>query len=230
VDTRTFASGVVLLTYRPTDQIATSPYAEAFTWADEQMGSLQAAQSADRVLASILFTDIVDPTGRAAALGDVEWRRVLDRHDRAARADVERFHGRFVKTTGDGILATFDTPTRALRCAFEVGKALADQGIGIRAAIHTGEIDIGQEDVAGIGVHIAARALAEAGEGQVIVTRTVKDLATEQTSSSPRSAPWDCVGYRASGSSSRSLAVDRVSRAQPEKKSIRAGARTSGAT
>ena len=76
------------------------------------------------------------------------------------------------------MLATFDTPTRALRCAFELGRALAEQGIGIRAAIHTGEIEIGEEDVAGMGVHIAARVLAEAGDGQVIVTRTVRDLAT----------------------------------------------------
>src|SRR5690606_10527989 len=84
----------------------------------------------------------------------------------------------FVKATGDGILATFDAPTRALRCAFGLTQTLADAGLGIRASIHTGEIEIRDEDVGGIGVHIAARALAEAGEQQVIVTRTVRDLAT----------------------------------------------------
>ena len=102
----------------------------------------------------------------------------MDRHDTVARAAVERFRGQLVKTTGDGILATFDAPTRALRCAFGLNEALADLGLGIRAAIHTGEIEIRDQDVGGIGVHIAARALVEAGDRQVIVTRTVRDLAT----------------------------------------------------
>lgn len=178
VDTRTFGSGVVLLSYQAAGETPSSEYVEAYTWTEEQIKSLQAAQNADRVLASILFTDIVDSTGRAAALGDQHWRQLLDRHDRAARAEVERFRGRFVKTTGDGILATFDAPTRALRCAFGLNETLAELGLGIRAAIHTGEIEIRDVDVGGIGVHIAARALAEAGDRQVIVTRTVRDLAT----------------------------------------------------
>jgi class 3 adenylate cyclase len=93
-------------------------------------------------------------------------------------AEVERLRGRFVKSTGDGILATFDAPTRALRCAFGLSETLAEAGLSIRVAIHTGEIEIRGEDVGGIGVHIAARALAEAGERQVLVTRTVRDLAT----------------------------------------------------
>jgi class 3 adenylate cyclase len=178
VETRTFSSGVVLLTLQPAAESPSSRYTETFAWTDEQIQSLQAAQNADRVLATILFTDIVDSTGRAAALGDRGWRKVLDRHDRAARAEVERFRSHFVKATGDGILATFDAPTRALRCAFGLTQTLADAGLGIRASIHTGEIEIRDEDVGGIGVHIAARALAEAGERQVIVTRTVRDLAT----------------------------------------------------
>jgi class 3 adenylate cyclase len=178
VGTRTFSSGVVVLTYQPASQSPTSGYAERFAWTDEQVKSFQAAQNPDRVLASILFTDIVDSTGRAATLGDREWRRLLDRHDRIASTDVERFRGHLVKSTGDGILATFDAPTRALRCAFELTGSLAEVGLSIRAAIHTGEIEIRGEDVGGIGVHIAARALAEAGEQQVIVTRTVRDLAT----------------------------------------------------
>lgn len=178
VDSRVFSTGVVLLIYGPAEEAPASEFGETFSWTEEQIKSLQAAQNADRVLASVLFTDIVDSTVRAAALGDRAWRRLLDRHDRAARAEVERFRGRLVKTTGDGILATFDAPTRALRCAFGLVEAADSMGLGIRAAIHTGEIELGAEDVGGIGVHIAARSLGEAGDGQVIVTRTVRDLAT----------------------------------------------------
>jgi class 3 adenylate cyclase len=126
----------------------------------------------------VMFTDIVDSTGRAAALGDRSWRQLLDRHDDLARAEVERWHGQLVKTTGDGILATFDAPTRALRCAVGLRDALDDLGLHIRAAIHTGEIEIRGGDVGGIGVHIASRALASAGDKEVVVTRTVRDLAT----------------------------------------------------
>jgi class 3 adenylate cyclase len=178
VGTRAFSAGAVLLTYQPAVEGPSSEYAERYAWTEEVIKSMQAAQNADRVLATVLFTDIVDSTGRAAALGDRDWRKVLDRHDRIARAEVERFRGRFVKGTGDGILATFDAPTRALRCAFGLNEELARVGLGIRAAIHTGEIEIRDEDVGGIGVHIAARALAESGDRQVIVTRTVRDLAT----------------------------------------------------
>jgi class 3 adenylate cyclase/dihydrofolate reductase len=178
VDTKAFGSGVVLLTYDPSGEEPSSEYVETFAWTKEQIQSLQAAQNADRVLATILFTDIVDSTARAAALGDRVWRRLLDRHDRTARAEVERYRGQFVKATGDGILATFDAPTRALRCAFGLSQTLTEAGLGIRVAIHTGEIEIRDEDIGGIGVHIASRALAEAGERQVIVTRTVRDLAT----------------------------------------------------
>jgi class 3 adenylate cyclase len=99
------------------------------------------------VLATILFTDIVDSTARAASLGDRQWRQLLDRHDEVARTEVERWHGAFVKTTGDGILATFDTPTRALRCAFGMGEALSRLGLEIRVAIHTGEVERRKDDV-----------------------------------------------------------------------------------
>lgn len=178
VDTRTFESGVTVLTYQPVDRAPASRYVEAFAWTQEQMQSWQAAQDADRVLATVLFTDIVRSTEQAADLGDQRWRRLLDRHDRIGREEVERFRGRFVKSTGDGILATFDAPTRALRCAFGFTAACGDLGLAIRSAIHTGEIEIRDEDVGGIGVHIAARALGEAGEREVVVTRTVRDLVT----------------------------------------------------
>jgi class 3 adenylate cyclase len=178
VDTRTFASGVTVLTYRPADRVPSSRYVDTFAWTQEQLRSWQAAQNADRVLATVLFTDIVGSTEQAATLGDQGWRRLLDRHDRVARAEVERFRGRFVKSTGDGILATFDAPTRALRCAFGLNAGLGDFGLVIRSAIHTGEIEFRDDDIGGIGVHIAARALAQAGDGEVVVTRTVRDLVT----------------------------------------------------
>jgi class 3 adenylate cyclase/dihydrofolate reductase len=178
IDTRTFTSGVTVLTYRPAGQVPSSRYVETFAWTQDQLRSWQAAQNADRVLATVLFTDIVGSTAQAAALGDQGWRRLLDRHDQVAHAEVERFRGRFVKSTGDGILATFDAPTRALRCAFGLNAGLGDVGLAIRSAIHTGEIEFRDDDIGGIGVHIAARALALAGDGEVVVTRTVRDLVT----------------------------------------------------
>jgi class 3 adenylate cyclase len=178
VSSRTFGTGVVLLIYEPEQETPTSEYVEPYAWTQEQVRSLHAAQDTERVLATILFTDIVDSTGRAAELGDRQWRQLLDRHDQAARAEVDRWHGQLVKTTGDGVLATFDAPTRALRCAFGLTEALAGLGLKIRAAIHTGEVEMRSQDVGGIGVHIAARALSQAGSGDVIVTRTVRDLAT----------------------------------------------------
>ncbi len=175
---RTFGSGVVLLVYVPEAEVPTSRYVEEYSWTQEQIRSLHAAQDTTRVLATVLFTDIVDSTSRAAALGDRAWRQLLDRHDEVVRDEVDRWHGQFVKNTGDGVLATFDAPTRALQAAFGLRDALASMGLPIRAAIHTGEVEVREADVGGIGVHIAARALAEAGEGQIVVTRTVRDLAT----------------------------------------------------
>ena len=175
---RTFGSGVVLLSYLPSEETPSGPYLEQYSWTSEQVRSLLAAENVDRVLATVLFTDIVDSTGRAAALGDRAWRQLLDRHDQAARAEVARWHGRFVKNTGDGVLATFDAPTRALRCAFGLLEVLGGLDLRIRAALHCGEVEMREADVGGIGVHIASRALAEAADGKVVVTRTVRDLAT----------------------------------------------------
>jgi class 3 adenylate cyclase/dihydrofolate reductase len=178
VGSRAFGSGVVLLTYRPEQGVPTSPYLDDYVWSQEQIRSLHAAQDTNRVLATVMFTDIVDSTGKAAALGDRRWRQLLDNHDHAARLEVERWHGQLVKSTGDGILATFDAPTRALRCAVALRDAVATMELDIRAAIHTGEIEMRDGDVGGIAVHIAARALDTAGTHQVVVTRTVRDLAT----------------------------------------------------
>jgi len=131
----------------------------------------------DRVLATVLFTDIVGSTETAAALGDRRWKAMLADHDRAARSQIERFRGRLVNRMGDGLLATFDGPGRALRCAFELGRALEPAGIKIRAGLHTGEIELRDEgDVGGIAVHIASRVMGEAGPGEVVCSRTVKDL------------------------------------------------------
>jgi class 3 adenylate cyclase len=172
VGTRAFDSGVVLLRYQPSSDAPSSEHSEAYVWSDQQIKSLQAAENADRILASVLFTDIVDSTGRAAALGDRSWRQLLDRHDRISHAEVDRFRGRLIKSTGDGILATFDTPTRAIQCAVEIVDGLAESEIRIRAGIHTGEIQLLGPDVGGIGVHIASRVMGEARAGQVVVTRT----------------------------------------------------------
>jgi class 3 adenylate cyclase len=130
----------------------------------------------DRVLATILFTDIVGSTSLAAELGDAAWRRILAEHHRTARAEVARYGGREVKTTGDGIIATFDSPLRAIRCALGMRDALRDLGLTIRAGLHIGEIEIQREDIAGLAVHIAARIEALASSGEILVSRTLPDL------------------------------------------------------
>jgi class 3 adenylate cyclase/dihydrofolate reductase len=178
VGVHSFDPGVVLLRYEPASEAPAGEFASAYTWTEGQVELLHAAQDTNRVLATVMFTDIVDSTGRAATLGDRQWRQLLDRHDEIARAQVEQWHGQVVKTTGDGILATFDAPSRALRCAFALRSALAARDLEIRVAIHTGEIERRGDDIGGIGVHIAARALSDAEQSGVVVTRTVRELAT----------------------------------------------------
>ncbi len=178
VASRTFGSGVVLLTYEPDSTVRTSPFVEQYQWTREQVRSLQAAEDIDRTLASVLFTDIVDSTGRAAAIGDRAWKKLLDQHQGTVLAVVQRWHGENVEFAGDGVMAVFDSPTRALRCAFELIDAAHDLGVEIRAGIHTGEIERRETGIGGIGVHIAARLLGAADSGRVVVTRTVRDLAT----------------------------------------------------
>ena len=130
----------------------------------------------ERVLATVLFTDIVDSTRSAAALGDQKWRGVLDSHDQLAKQAVERHRGTLVKTTGDGILATFDGPAAPLRCALAFSSAAGQLGIPLRAGLHTGEIEMRGHDIGGIAVHAAARVMAQAGPGETLVSRVVTDL------------------------------------------------------
>ncbi len=130
----------------------------------------------DRVLATVLFTDIVGSTEHAAALGDHAWRALLDAHHDVARRELERYRGREVEFVGDGLLATFDGPARAIRCACAIAEGVRPLGIEIRAGLHTGEIELAGRAVRGIAVHIGARVAAEAGPGEVMVSSTVKDL------------------------------------------------------
>jgi class 3 adenylate cyclase len=133
---------------------------------------------ADRVLATVLFSDIVSSTDEAARMGDRQWHEVLDRHDAVANRLVESHGGRVVKSTGDGCLATFDGPARGIRCATELMTAAGELDLSIRAGLHTGEIELRENDITGIAVHIAARVSALADSGEVLVSRTVKDLVT----------------------------------------------------
>jgi pimeloyl-ACP methyl ester carboxylesterase/class 3 adenylate cyclase len=130
----------------------------------------------DRVLATVVFTDLVDSTSRAAELGDRRWHRLLEQHQEAVRRQLARFRGREVKTTGDGFLATFDGPARAIRAADAIRADLRELGLGVRVGLHTGECELLGEDIGGIAVHIAARVLAQAGAGEIWCSRTVKDL------------------------------------------------------
>jgi class 3 adenylate cyclase len=134
------------------------------------------AADPDRVLATVLFTDIVDSTRTAAELGDARWRELLDRHDATVDGVLGRFGGRAVKSTGDGYLATFDGPARGVRCARAILEESERQGIPVRAGLHAGECELRGDDIGGIAVHIAARVSALAGAGEVLVSRTVRDL------------------------------------------------------
>ena len=130
----------------------------------------------DRVLATVMFTDIVDSTKRAAELGDRQWRALLDRHDETVRQQLARFRGQEVKNLGDGFMATFDGPARAVRCAASICELVRPLGIAVRSGLHTGEVELKRDDVAGISVHIAARVAAEAAAGETVVSSTVRDL------------------------------------------------------
>jgi pimeloyl-ACP methyl ester carboxylesterase len=157
-----------LITARDADTIADE--------IEEFLTGTRPAPEPDRVLATVLFTDIVGSTERAAELGDRRWRDLLGTHDAAVRRELERFRGREVDTAGDGFLATFDGPARAVRCALSAGDAVRQLGVEIRAGIHTGECELDGSKIRGIAVHTGARIASLAGPGEVLVSQTVKDL------------------------------------------------------
>jgi class 3 adenylate cyclase len=156
--------GMMPITYRVADEVA------------EFLTGVRPVDEVDRVLTTVLFTDIVGSTERAAALGDERWRSVLDGHDRAVRDHLRMFRGREIKTTGDGFLAAFDGPARAIRCAQGLLAATAAVRLPLRLGLHSGECEVRGDDLGGLAVHIAARIGALAGEGQILVSGTVKDL------------------------------------------------------
>jgi pimeloyl-ACP methyl ester carboxylesterase/class 3 adenylate cyclase len=143
---------------------------------EEFLTGSTATAEMDRVLATVLFTDIVGSTAHAEQLGDQRWRDLLDAHHTAVRRELVRFRGTEVKSLGDGFLAVFDGPARAIRCASGITEAVRPLGIEVRTGLHTGEVQVGEDDVRGIAVHIAARVATVAGAGEVLVSRTVRDL------------------------------------------------------
>jgi class 3 adenylate cyclase len=143
---------------------------------EEFLTGFRGVADADRVLTTVLFTDIVGSTERAVHSGDRDWHDLLDRHDDMVREELFRFRGREVKTTGDGILATFDGPARGMRCAQAICAGARRLGIEVRAGLHTGEVQLRGDDVSGIAVHLAQRVSALAGPSEVLVSRTVVDL------------------------------------------------------
>jgi class 3 adenylate cyclase len=143
---------------------------------EEFLTGARAPVTVDRVLATVLFTDIVGSTEKAAALGDRRWRDLLDNHHATIRRNLARFRGHEIKTTGDGILATFDGPARGVCCACAIADEIRPLGIEVRAGLHTGECEMIDDDVGGIAVHIGARVVSLAGAGEVLVSSTVKDL------------------------------------------------------
>jgi class 3 adenylate cyclase len=175
------------------EQIADSHYVELpggdhFPWAGDQdaviahikefVQRLRAdhEESLDRVLATIMFTDMVDSTAQAATMGDRRWRELLGQHDRLIRAQLARYRGREVATAGDGFFALFDGPARAVRCASAICSSMNGLGVEVRAGLHTGEIQTSGDEVSGIAIAIGARVGALAGASEVLVSSTVKDL------------------------------------------------------
>jgi class 3 adenylate cyclase len=152
------------------------PWRESFREIAEFLTGQQPDVADDRVLATVLFTDIVDSTRRAAELGDRDWHALLDAHDAIVRAQLARFRGREVNTSGDGFLAMFDGPQRAIRCAMAIRDAVQALGIQVRAGLHTGECEVRGDDIGGIGVHIGARVSALARPNDVLVSSTLRDL------------------------------------------------------
>jgi len=152
------------------------PWRPSFQEVAEFLTGHQAEVAEDRVLATVLFTDIVDSTRRAAEIGDRDWHALLDAHDAVVRVQLNRFRGREVNTSGDGFFAMFDGPQRAIRCAMSIRDAVQALGIEVRAGLHTGECEVRGDDIGGIAVHIGARVSALAGPNDVLVSSTLRDL------------------------------------------------------
>jgi class 3 adenylate cyclase len=159
-------------------RIYEEPASDALDQIEEFLRRFAAPVETARTLAEVLFTDMVGSTSHAAAMGDGQWRILLDGHEAVARALVDEHRGRLVKLTGDGVLARFDGPGRAIRCAFALQAALDPLGIQIRAGRHTGEIELRDDDIGGIAVNIAQRVQAFAKPGEVLVSETVPRLVT----------------------------------------------------
>jgi class 3 adenylate cyclase len=134
------------------------------------------SDKSERTLATVMFTDIVGSTEMVERLGDQRWADILAEHDKLTRNEITRFQGRAIKSLGDGFLATFDAPGRAVKCAMAIANAVQSLGINIRAGLHTGEVELGEDDVSGLAVHIASRIADEAGVSEVCTSRTVRDL------------------------------------------------------
>jgi class 3 adenylate cyclase len=145
---------------------------------EEFLTGVRGGPGAERVLSTVLFTDIVGSTDRAARLGDGRWRDMLERHDQAVRQQLARFRGREVVSTGDGFLALFDSPGRAIECSLAIRHTLTAIGIDVRAGIHTGEVELRGDNVAGIAVHIGARVAALADTGEILVSSSLPPLVT----------------------------------------------------
>jgi class 3 adenylate cyclase len=143
---------------------------------EEWLTGRQPETDVDRVLVTVMITDIIDSTKQLIEHGDREWKAILDRHDALIDRALERYRGRRVHHTGDGVLATFDGPARAVQCACAIREGVTALGIEVRAGVHTGEIELRGDNVSGIAVHIGARVAARAGPSQVLVTRIVTDL------------------------------------------------------
>lgn len=170
----------------PAARLVELPGDDHYMWSDDAESLLQEIEEfltgvrrgpdPDRMLATVLFTDIVDSTATASRLGDRAWRGLLDRHNEMVRTELDRWRGREIDTAGDGFLATFDGPARAIRCAVAASRSVLPLGLQIRAGVHTGEVEVAGDDVRGIAVHIGARVAGLAGAGEVLVSRTVRDL------------------------------------------------------
>jgi len=170
----------------PGARLVELPGDDHYMWGDDAESILQEVEEfltgvrrgpdPDRMLATVLFTDIVESTETASRLGDRAWRGLLDRHHDVVRTELGRWRGREIDTAGDGFLATFDGPARAVRCAVAASRSVQALGLQIRAGVHTGEVEVAGDDVRGIAVHIGARVAGLAGAGEVLVSRTVRDL------------------------------------------------------